>query len=208
MSRLPRRSPSRLKIALILPRTGLYRYRVGAFARHLRYAPLTLPTLAALVPEELNAEVTMYDEGTEQIEKERLRADIVGLTATTGASMRAYGFADYFRASGMTVVMGGPHATLMPEEAKAHVDSVVTGPAYETWPALLRERSAGGLKPFYHAPKQIDFRKVPLVSLKPRVSKTSEAFLNSHKERSVLRWWRRCWARNEGFLKVLRFGGG
>ena len=44
-------STHRLRIALISPKGPLYR-RSGIFRRSLRYLPLTLPTLAALVPPE------------------------------------------------------------------------------------------------------------------------------------------------------------
>ena len=41
-----------MKIALISPKGPLYRHRGGIFKRSLRYQPLTLTTLAALVPPE------------------------------------------------------------------------------------------------------------------------------------------------------------
>ena len=52
-----------LRIALISPKGDLYRHRGGIWKRSLRYMPLTLPTLAALVPPELDAEIDCLDEG-------------------------------------------------------------------------------------------------------------------------------------------------
>ena len=52
-----------MKIALISPKGPLYRYRGGIFKVSLRYQPLTLTTLAALVPAELGAEIMLFDEG-------------------------------------------------------------------------------------------------------------------------------------------------
>ena len=52
-----------MRIALISPKGPLYRYRGGIFKKNLRYAPLTLVHLAALVPEDLNAEIVIHDEG-------------------------------------------------------------------------------------------------------------------------------------------------
>src|SRR5438132_961765 len=43
-------------------------------------------------------------------------ADLVGITAITGTALRAYGIADRLRAGGHTVVIGGVHATLLPDE--------------------------------------------------------------------------------------------
>lgn len=150
-----------MKIVLISPRTGIYRYATGAFSLFLRYAPLNLVTIASLVPSSLEAKVTIYDESVEHIDKESISADVVGLTAITGTSLRAYAYADYFRSKGITVVMGGPHATLMPYEAKKHADSVVVGHAYETWPQLLKDFRQGKLMDFYYPPERIDFQSVP-----------------------------------------------
>jgi len=150
-----------MKIVLISPRTAMYRYRVGSFSLFLRYAPLNLVTLASLVPPDLEARVEIYDESVERIDRESISADLVGLTAITGTSFRAYAYADYFRTKGITVVMGGPHATLLPHEAKKRVDAVVVGHAYETWPQLLRDFKLGRLKEFYYPPRNIDFQTVP-----------------------------------------------
>ena len=56
-----------LKIALISPKGPLYRRRGGIFKQSLRYMPLTFPTLAALIPEDVPAEVACYDEGIEEL---------------------------------------------------------------------------------------------------------------------------------------------
>ena len=112
-----------MKIALLSPKGPLYRHRGGIFRKSLRYQPLTLTTLAALVPEELNARIEVYDEGIENV-PDALGADLIGITAITGTAKRAYELADHFRAQGRTVVLGGPHVTLLPEEAIQHADSV------------------------------------------------------------------------------------
>lgn len=101
----------------------------------LRYAPLNMVTLTALIPPELRGDITVYDESVETIDPTKIKADIVGLTGITGVSMRSYAYAEYFRRQGITTVMGVPHATLMPEEAAKHADAVVIGHGYETGPA-------------------------------------------------------------------------
>ena len=45
--------------------------------------------------------------------------------------------------------MGGPHATLRPEEAAAHCDHLVVGEAEETWPQFLDEFHRGCARPRY-----------------------------------------------------------
>ena len=52
-----------LRIALISPKGPLYRHRGGIWKKSLRYQPLTLTTLAALIPQDLPHEVALYDEG-------------------------------------------------------------------------------------------------------------------------------------------------
>jgi hypothetical protein len=48
-----------MKIALILPRAGIYRFRTGAFSKFIRYSPMALPTLA---PSDISVEIEIYDE--------------------------------------------------------------------------------------------------------------------------------------------------
>src|SRR5262245_9029041 len=128
--------PKRLKIVLISPKGPLYRHRGGIWRKSLRYMPLTLPTLASLIPPELNAEVQLIEEGIADI-PDNLQADLVGMTCITGTAKRAYALSEQFRARGITVVLGGPHITLIPEDAQPHADAIVVGYAEETWPQLL-----------------------------------------------------------------------
>ena len=137
-----------MKIALISPKGPLYRHRGGIFRRSLRYAPLTLTTLASLIPSELNAEITLIDEGIEDVDP-NLTADLVGFTVITGTAPRAYALAGHFRERGIRVVMGGPHVTLVPDDAEPHADSVVVGYAEDIWPELLHDFAAGRLRRRY-----------------------------------------------------------
>ncbi|HLA06598.1 MAG TPA: radical SAM protein [Anaerolineales bacterium] len=137
-----------MNIVLISPKGPLYRHRGGIFKKNLRYAPLTLTTLAAYVPPELNASVEIVDEGIEDVDM-NLQADLIGMTVITGSSKHAYELADHFRSRGIPVVLGGPHITLIPEDAQPHADSIVVGYAEDTWPRLLRDFAAGSLQPRY-----------------------------------------------------------
>ena len=121
-----------MKITLISPKGPLYRARGGIFKCSLRYQPLTLPTLAALVPADMNAEITLIDEGITPI-PETIDADLIGMTVITGTARRAYELAAHFRSQGHTVVLGGPHVTLVPEEAARHADAICIGYAEDSW---------------------------------------------------------------------------
>ena len=138
-----------LRLVLISPKGPLYRHRGGIFKKNLRYAPLTLSTLAALVPAEIDVEITIVDEGIEEIDPTTLAADLVGMTVITGTAMRTYELAAQFRQRGIPVVLGGPHITLIPEDAQPHADAIVVGYAEETWPQLLRDFVAGQMQPRY-----------------------------------------------------------
>ncbi len=131
-----------MKILLILPHDRTYRYR-GFFKRSLSYAPLTLSTLAGLVPPELNADITIIDEGVQKAEYNGSRYDVVGITCVTSSAPRAYELSEKFRQQGSLVVLGGAHPTLNPEEASHHADIVVAGHAESAWPDILNNYNKG-----------------------------------------------------------------
>lgn len=151
-----------MRIVFLLTRGTMYRYTGGTFGKFLRYAPLTLPTLLALIPEDIHASVAIYDEGIERIDVERIQADLVCLSSVTGGAMRAYAYAQYFKSKGIPVAMGGVHATLMPEEAAKYVDAVATGSGIETFPQLLRDFQAGKLQKRYDGGKIASYAGFPL----------------------------------------------
>jgi radical SAM superfamily enzyme YgiQ (UPF0313 family) len=142
------RDPAKWRIALISPKGPLYRHRGGIWKKSLRYQPLTLTTLAALIPTDFPHVVELIDEGIADVPRD-LDVDLLGITVITGTAVRAYELADYYRARGCTVVLGGPHVTLMPDDAQPHADAVVVGYAEDTWPELLRDFATGALKTRY-----------------------------------------------------------
>jgi len=137
-----------IRIALLSPRGPLYRHRGGIWKKSLRYSPLTLPTLAALIPPDIPYHLTVLDEGIDEIPMD-LKADLIGISAITGTAPRSYELADHFRRQGSCVVLGGVHPTLLPQEAGRHADAVVTGYAEDTWPQLLRDFQQGNLQALY-----------------------------------------------------------
>ena len=149
-----------MKITLISPKGPLYRNKGGIFKKSLRYQPLTLTTLAALVPSELNARIDLIDEGIHEVPDE-IEADLIGMTVITGTAKRAYELARRFRARGVVVVLGGPHVTLMPQEAAQHADAICVGYAEESWPQLLRDFAAGTLQHSYHQSPTMSLENMP-----------------------------------------------
>ena len=78
------------------------------------FARLTLTSLAALTPEDIEVKIT--DENVEPIDFDE-KVDLVGVTGMVMHANRAYQIAAEFKKRGIPVVMGGFHPTLVPEEA-------------------------------------------------------------------------------------------
>jgi radical SAM superfamily enzyme YgiQ (UPF0313 family) len=150
-----------MRILLVAPEAGIHRLRLGSLRISFREAPLTLTTLAALVPAELHADVTIADENVQTIPFAS-DFDLVGVTCITGASERAYAIAETFRRRGTTVVLGGVHVSLLPHEAARHADAIVVGFAERAWPRLLRDFADGRLQRRYEQPE-----RAALVGLPP-----------------------------------------
>lgn len=150
-----------LRIVLLSPRGPLYRHRGGIWKKTMRYAPLTLTTLASLVPPEIPADIRLVDEGVDEIDAETLDADLVGISAITGTAPRAYRIAAQLRGRRIPVVLGGVHPTLMPDEASQHADSIVVGYAEESWPALLRDFVAGRMQRRYDQNPNLQLADLP-----------------------------------------------
>lgn len=139
----------------------MYRHRTGIWKKSLRYAPLTLTTLASLVPPELNAEIVLMDEGIRDIDPE-IDVDLVAISAITGTAPRSYELARHFQQRGVKVVIGGVHATLLPDEVMQHADCTVVGYAEETWPQLLRDFANGCMKKRYDQSPHLKLENLPL----------------------------------------------
>ena len=124
-----------------------------------KFPTLSLAALAAVTPAEW--EVAFHDDAIRQTPFD-IDADLIALTAMTAQATRAYQLADAFRAQGKTVVMGGFHASNLPDEALTHVDSVVVGEGELAWPQLLADFQAGRLQRSYRADGLIDTSLIPV----------------------------------------------
>jgi radical SAM superfamily enzyme YgiQ (UPF0313 family) len=107
---------------------------------------LGLLKVAALTPPDW--EVTIIDEKVEPLPP-NLEADLVGITTMTTTVERGYEIADLYRRRGTKVVMGGMHASCLPDEALEHCESVVVGEAEELWPQLLADFDRQSVQPVY-----------------------------------------------------------
>lgn len=108
---------------------------------------LSLLTLAGLTPDRIEVE---YHEVADLRDLEELPAcDIAAFSTFTARALDAYALSARYRARGITTVVGGLHATAVPNEALRHFDSVVVGEGEPVWQTLLRDFEHGRLDPIY-----------------------------------------------------------
>ena len=107
---------------------------------------LSLPTIAGLTDSRF--EVTITDDNIEDIDFDA-KPDLVGITTMTALAPRAYEIAQEFRKRGVPVILGGIHASMLPEEAAQYADCIVIGEAEDVWPAALEDFIQGKLKKVY-----------------------------------------------------------
>ena len=112
---------------------------------------LGLLTLAGMTPPDIEVE---YIEVADLDLAAPLRGgfDAVAISSFTAMIKDAYALADRYRAAGVTVILGGLHVTLVPDEAAHHADGIVIGEAEPVWPEVIRDLRAGQVKPRYQAP--------------------------------------------------------
>jgi len=120
---------------------------------------LALPTIAALTPEDI--EVNIIDENIEEIDFDK-HVDLVGVTCNTWLAPRAYEISDEFRQRGVTVVLGGIHPSMLPDEAIQHADAVVIGEAENVWRNLIEDFRENKLRQFYKSSELPELENLPI----------------------------------------------
>ena len=128
---------------------------------------LGLLTLAGMTPSDIEVEYVEVDQlvADDWVPGEY---DVVAISSFTARILAAYRLAGRYRALGTTVVLGGLHVTLCPEEASRHADAIVIGEGEPVWEELLGDLKAGGLRPRYDArrtPFDLSVAPMPRYSL-------------------------------------------
>jgi len=107
--------------------------------------------LAAATPERYGAPA-IVDETLEPFDVSTVeRGDVVGIGIHTANALRGYHLGQLARAQGASVVFGGIHATLFPDEVRQRgaAHAVVTGDGDLVWPTVLRDCEHDTPKPQY-----------------------------------------------------------
>jgi len=127
------------RVVLIHPR------REGRILGKAPGSPYTLMRLASLVPAEIAVEI--WDENLRDLPLDTLgEGDLVGITSKTLTISRAESIAHAAARQGAGVVVGGTHATILPDHVKSFAHSVFVGEGYFTWPQAIQDFAADGIR--------------------------------------------------------------
>lgn len=147
------------KLLLVLPKSERGYWGKVSRKGKAGFVRQSLPAVAALTPPDWDVEI--LDTRTTPVNFDA-KVDLVGITAFTAEIPSAYSIADGFRQKGVTVVMGGIHASALAEDALEHADSVVVGEAEGVWMGLLQDFKKGVLKPVYRADSLVNMKGMPV----------------------------------------------
>lgn len=135
-----------MRLTLIHPAIG--HKRGERYIRSWQMEPLPMAVIAGLTPRDV--EIRFYDDRMETIPYDEA-TDAVVLSLETYTAKRAYQIASEFRQRGVPVIVGGFHATLMPEEAERFAEAVIVGEAEEVWETVVDDLRHGVLKKRYQS---------------------------------------------------------
>lgn len=163
------REPEMFALGMKLPGLASRANAIGALPA------LGLLTLAALTPKEWSTsyhEAARIDDAfVHQIAS--LKPKLVAISALTASILEAYRLCDQLKTLGIPTVLGGLHATALPNEAALHAISVVVGDGEPVWPTICHDAATGQLRPLYQADSPFNLANAPipkleLLSSKPR----------------------------------------
>ncbi len=159
----PSEEGAAIKICLVAPRNPesfwTFDRILPSLGKRCVFPNLSLPTVAGLTPP--GHDIVLVDENVEAIDFD-IEADIVGVTGYVIHKKRMFEIIAEFRRRGKFVVVGGPFATLCPEELRGKVDVIVVGEAEYLWARFLADYQAGTWKAEYSEPEKPSMLDSPL----------------------------------------------
>src|SRR5262245_19059800 len=118
---------------------GLEVFEAWKIARLVSLADLSTTTVAGLVPSNWN--VAICDERIHPVNF-HAAASVIGITGKSSQRDRMIELAGEFRRRGKIVVIGGPYASLNPDDMRPHADILVTGELEEFAETVLSDIAA------------------------------------------------------------------
>ena len=115
-----------MKISFVEPRAPFYNF----YTRVMKHLPMIGPIYLGTILRNDGHDVTIYNENMEEVDYSKIQdSDVLCISIMTATAPRGYEIAQTFRSLNPEgrVIMGGCHATFMPEEALEYADHVVTG---------------------------------------------------------------------------------
>ena len=132
----------------------------ASFGKHALTPSLALTSIAAATPDHWT--VDYWDENLLQGPPPSDPVPhVVGITVHLTFARRAFELADFYRARGSVVVLGGLHVLSCSDECAPHADAIAVGDGVQLWPRILADIEAGQLKPRYMATYENDYRDDP-----------------------------------------------
>jgi radical SAM superfamily enzyme YgiQ (UPF0313 family) len=154
-----------MKLLLIQPRlpesfwSFSWAFRTVARDKRAPISPLGLATVAALTPSAWTVQIV--DENVEPIPWDA-DVHVVGVCGMAVQYPRQREIVDRYRARGCHVVVGGPYASLCPEEYTRVADTVVAGEAEYLWPRFCADFEKGNPASLYRETGNVDLTESPL----------------------------------------------
>lgn len=119
-----------------------------------------MPLVFSIIkPLTFDVQIVFYDEKNKKL-PDFLDEDVVAMTVDTFSAKRAYMLAEKFKKANKTVIMGGFHPTMVPDECLAYADAVIIGEAEDTWPDVIRDLKNNKLKKKYISSNNIDMSTI------------------------------------------------
>lgn len=149
-----------MKILLIVPQIPKVGIKMMESTDSLMNSTIPVEYLHLMALSPSDVEVSVFDAGSNDPVDASL-ADLIYMSSYTFQISAAYELADRFRELNTKVVIGGSHATALPDEVLLHVDSVIVGEAESVWGQLVMDVKAGVLNKVY---KSNDFTDIDSIS--------------------------------------------
>src|SRR6201993_2207569 len=128
----------------------------ASFGKHVLTPSLALTSFAATTPARWRVEY--WDENLlDGRPPFRPLPHVVGITVHLTFARRAYELADWYRARGSKVILGGLHVLSCPDECEPHADALALGDGVQLWPRILRDIEANSLQSRYVATYENDY---------------------------------------------------
>jgi len=132
----------------------------ASFGKHVLTPTLALTSFAATTPAHWRVEY--WDENLlDGRPPFHPLPEVVGITVHLTFARRAFELADWYRARGSKVILGGLHVLSCPDECAPHADALALGDGVELWPRILADMEANRLEARYVATYENDYSDDP-----------------------------------------------